>query len=418
MRIDLMNLRNQARGRAVPLRRSALLGACLLTASLLVPGAAQSSPKPPRPPKPPAPVLALSSPVLALIAQTAGDRVFTGDHTVAEGESVGDVVVVGGNLRVIGEITGDAVVVGGDIVIAATGRILGDAVVTGGTIINEGGEVRGEMRTLDGSGSIADEVRRAVSGGPLVTAAPGAAAGREAARAARDGARANRDRTVRHQRSWFDPIRRGFAGLVSTVALGLVLGGMGAVLIFYGRSHLDVVSDTLRSSVPRSLAVGLAAGFLLVPAFVVMVVALAVTIIGIPLLLVAIPLYPLAFAGALAMGLIAAAHAIGERTAEQRDSFELRHRNAYAYFFTGLGMLLAPLIAAHLISMTGFLGFIATLLKVVTYAVIWATATAGFGAVILSRGGTRRTFIAPFARDPDLEPDPLFDEPAPRNPHA
>ncbi len=419
MRTDLMNLRSFASGRTVPGRASALACTCLLAASLMVPIAADASPKPPAPPRVPTPVLAMSPAVLAMIAQAAGDRVFTGDHTVAEGESVADVVVVGGNLRVAGEITGDAVVVGGDIVLEATGRILGDAIVTGGTIINEGGEIRGEMRTLEGNGTIPDEVRRAISGGTLITAAPGATAGRDAARAARESSRATRAESVRHERSWFDPIRRGFAGLVSTVALGIVLGGLGAALIFYGRSHLDIVSDTLRSSVPRSLAVGLAAGFLLVPAFVVMVVALAVTIIGIPLLLVAIPLYPLAFAGALAMGLIAAAHAIGERTAEQRASFELRHRNAYAYFFTGLGMLLAPLIAAHLIGMTGFLGFIATLLKVVTYAVIWATATAGFGAVILSRGGTRRTFIGPFARDPDLESDPLFDdEPAPRNPHA
>jgi hypothetical protein len=387
-----------------------------LAASIAAPATpAAASPAPPAPPSRLAPPLAATPPALALLLQSADpDRVFTGDHTVEEGETVGDVVVVGGSLRVLGEVTGDAIVVGGDLVVGSTGQIRGDAVVTGGSIENEGGTILGEMRTLEGNGAISEDVRRAVAGGAVA-----AAAGREAARATRESVRESRRASVRHERSWFDPIQRGVAGVVSTLALGLVLAGLGSALIFYGRSHLDTVSDTLRASVPRSVAVGLAAGFLLVPAFVVMVVALAVTVIGIPLLLVAVPLFPLAVVGAIAMGLIAAAHAIGERTAEERDAFDLRHRNAYSYMFTGLAMLLAPLLAAHLLGMTGFLGFVSTLLKFVTGAVIWATATAGFGAVILSRGGTRRTFARPLAADPDFEMDPLFDdEPTPPGRHV
>jgi hypothetical protein len=37
----------------------------------------------------------------------------------------------------------------------------------------------------------------------------------------------------------------------------------------------------------------------------------------------------------------------------------------------------------------------------------------GFGAVILSRAGTRRSFVAPIM-DPGYDPDPLFDEPGSR----
>lgn len=387
-------------------RVGALLAALLLCGAT---GAAAQAPA-----APPAPRLAAVPPALALMLQSgATDRVLTGDHTVAEGESIGDIVVVGGTLRVLGEVTGDAVVVGGDLQVGPKGRIGGDALVTGGTISNEGGEIRGEMRTLEGDGALSQEIRRALAGG---TAA--ATVGQEAARAARETARLHRPQHVRQERSWFDPIRRGFAGVISTLALGLVLGGIGAALVFYGRPYLDTVSDTLRSSVPRSMAVGLAAGFLVLPAFVILIVALAVTIIGIPLLLVAVPLYPLAVAAAITMGLLAAAHAIGERTAEQRERFELRHRNAYAYLFTGLAMLLTPLLAAHLIVMTGFLGFIGTLLKVVTGVVIWAAATAGFGAVILSRAGTRRTFVRPLATDPAYESDPLFDDEPSRGPRV
>jgi hypothetical protein len=164
--------------------------------------------------------------------------------------------------------------------------------------------------------------------------------------------------------------------------------------------------------------VGLAASFLVIPAFVVMVVALAVSIIGIPFLLVAAPLYPLAIAAAAGMGLLASAHAIGERTSEQRSSgFDFRYRNAYAYLFTGLGMLLGPLVLANLIEMTGFLGFIGVLLEIATWAVIWAATTIGLGAVILSRAGTRRSFV-PGQMDLGFETDPGFDAGPTTAPHG
>jgi hypothetical protein len=337
-------------------------------------------------------------------ATSQGRQVVTGSHTVAQGEVVDDIVVVGGDLRVQGEVRGDAVVVGGNLILEATGAIQGDAVITGGRMINEGGRVSGEMRSVDGVGAdISREVTRAVTG---ATAAAEAARGN--GRAAREAARSTRRGPP--ARSWMDPIRRGFAGIISTLALGLVLGGIGASLVFYGRPYLEAVSDTARSSVIRAGLTGLAASFLVIPAFVVLIVALAVSIIGIPFLLIAVPLYPLALFSAAVFGMVAVAHAIGERTAEQsRDSFDLRYRNSYAYLFTGLGMLLMPLIAAHLIGMTGFLGFIGTLLKIATWMVIWTAATVGFGAVILSRAGTRRSFVTQ-SRHSDFEDEDLFGE--------
>jgi hypothetical protein len=348
-------------------------------------------------------------------ASPAG-RVVTGDRTVEAGTEVEDIVVVGGHLRVLGTVRGDAVVVGGDLIMEESGSVLGDAVVTGGRIVDQGGQILGEMRTLDAAaGTAARSARRAAAEGATAaeTGRQAARAAREAAREARDLAREERSsvrgeretrRPERRARSWFDPIQRGLAGVISTLALGLVLGGIGAILIFYGRPYLETVSDTIRGSTLRSGGVGLAASFLVFPAFVVLVVALAVSIIGIPVLLLAVPLYPLAIAAAVTFGLLAAAHAIGERTADQRrDGLDLRYRNSYAYLFTGLGMLLAPLVAAYLVGMTGFLGFIGTLIRVVTWVAIWAAATVGFGAVILSRAGTRRTFVA---APPEVE----FDE--------
>jgi hypothetical protein len=310
-----------------------------------------------------------------------GSRIVTGDRTIEAGQTVDEIVVVGGDLRVRGQVTGDAVVVDGDLILEETGLILGDALVTGGTLLNEGGRVRGEMRSVQGPGLNLSREAAESGGSTVVEVEESRAAARETTR-------------TRVSRGIFDPIRHGIAGIIATLALGLVLAGVGSALVFYARPYLETVSDTIRGATLRSGATGLAASFLAVPAFVVLIVTLAVSIIGIPFLLLAVPLYPVALFAAGVFGLLAAAHAIGERTAEQsRDALDLRYRNSYAYLLTGLGMLLLPHLAAHLISMTGFLGFIGTLLRVLTWVAIWVAATVGFGAVILSRAGRRRTFV-------------------------
>jgi hypothetical protein len=153
--------------------------------------------------------------------------------------------------------------------------------------------------------------------------------------------------------------------------------------------------------------VGIAANFLSVPAFLIGLVVLLVTIIGIPLLLLYVPLFWVALSAAAAMGLVAAAHAIGERTAEQSGSFGTMRRNAYSYTFTGIGILLAPLFAAHLLELTGFLGWLGDLVEVLGTLILWAAATVGFGAVVLTRAGTRPGW--PWARA-GMPYDPIFDE--------
>ncbi len=337
--------------------------------------------------------------------QADGETVYTGNHTIDAGETVDDIVVVGGDLRVHGEVTGNAVVVGGNLFVEETAIIAGDAVVTGGELIVQGGQVRGEMRTLGGPGiDIAREIQRAIEGGAAGTREGTTESARSETRVI------ERSSSDSHFLPW--SVRRGFAGIVSTLALALVIGGIGAGLVFYGRPYLETVSDTVRSSTVRAGATGLAASFLAIPAFVVLVVALVVSIVGIPFLLLAVPLYPVALFAAAVYGLLAVLHAIGERTAEQsRDRLDLRYRNSYAYLLTGLGMLFLPMIAAYMISMTGFLSFIGVLLMVVTCLAIWVATTVGFGAVILSRGGTRRTFAAPSpAADPAFSTDDFIDD--------
>lgn len=330
-------------------------------------------------------------------ARAVGVSVLTGDHVVEEGETVdGDMVVVDGDLTVHGEIRGNAVVTGGDLLLEEGGRVLGDAVVTDGELLNHGGRILGEMRTLAGHDGVPPIVIPAAPNAPQPP-----------------------PQMVRFGESdWFEEIAEGLAGVFSTVAFGLVLAGLGAALVFYGLPYLRLVSETVRRHTGRSAAVGLAASFLIVPAFIVLIVALAISIIGIPVLLIAVPLYPLAVVAAFGFGLLAVAHVVGEYTAEQRGAFDLRHRNAYAYVFFGIGLLLAPPLAGHMIGMVGFLGWVGTLLIVLGGVILWAAATLGLGAVILTRAGTRDPFaVREF--DPVLDSDPLFDaEPAAKEPHA
>lgn len=350
------------------LMRSRTALAMLALATLAAPLAAQAPPPRPAAPAPPAP---------------PGDRVavFGGDRVVAKGETVdGDVVVVGSDLRVLGTIRGDAVVAGGDLILEPGAAILGDAVVTGGELIDRGGRVRGEMRTVTG----APGARRASS----APSAPLAAAAR-----------------VEH--SWFTPIAEGLAGLLGTLAFALVLAGAGAALVFYALPQLRTVSETVRVSTARSAAVGFAAIFLIVPAFVALVVLLAVSLVGIPLLLVAVPLYPLAVVAALGFGLLAVAHLIGERTAERRSDVFGRHRHAYAYVFAGIALLFAPLLAGNLLTIAG-MEVLSTLLMIAVATGLWAAATVGLGAVVLSRAGTRDTFAHP-PYTPPADPDPFWD---------
>jgi hypothetical protein len=325
----------------------------------------------------------------------AGVSVLTGDHVVADGEVIdGDMVVVGGDLTVHGEIRGNAVVTGGDLLMEEGGRVMGDAVVTDGELLNHGGRILGEMRTLGGN---EEHVL-------VMPSAPHAPPPPQAVR-------------VRHP-SWFDDIGEGIAGVMSTLAFALVLAGIAAALVFYGLPYLRKVSDTVRLHTGRSAAVGLASLILIVPAGVLLFVALTVSIVGIPLLLLAVPLYPVAALAALVLGGLAVAHAIGEYTAEQRGGFDFRYRNAYAYAFFGIGLLLAPMLAGHLIGMVGFLDWLAVLLMVVGVMVLLAAATLGLGAVILTRAGTREAYV-PRGYDPVLDGDPIFDaEPVAREPHV
>lgn len=194
---------------------------------------------------------------------------------------------------------------------------------------------------------------------------------------------------------WLSPFRRimhGLAGILSLLVSYAVLFGIGFGTIYFGgRKYIEGVADTARKAPMRSLLVGLAGSFLVFPAFILGIIALAISIVGIPALLIWVPLFPVALGLAALLGYLAVGHAAGEALAERRfyatDWFQ--RANSYYFLLTGLGLLMAFFLAGQVISMAPFLGFFAGLLKTLGVVTTWSAITLGFGAVLLSRAGTR-----------------------------
>ncbi len=197
----------------------------------------------------------------------------------------------------------------------------------------------------------------------------------------------------RHNWGPFHYMWRGISGLMGTLMMFAILVALGFATIYLGgRPHIEAVADAARRYTARSWVVGLAASFLVLPAFILGILALTISIVGIPALLVFVPLFPVAVILALLLGYIGVAHAAGEVLAERRlsggDWFS--RGNSYYFVMTGLGLLLSLFLAGYVIEMAGpWLGFIRGLLIFLAVVATWFALTTGFGAVLLTRFGTR-----------------------------
>lgn len=213
---------------------------------------------------------------------------------------------------------------------------------------------------------------------------------------------------------WASPFRRIFgviADILSILALYAVLIGIGFVVVFFGRKYLEGVADTARHATLQSGLVGLAGTFLILPAFILGAIALTISIVGIPVLIAWLPLFPVAVLVALLFGYLAVAHAAGEALAERRfyGGELFRRANSYYYVLTGVGLLLALYIAANVVRMAGpWLDFVSGLLMFLAVVLTWAAFTIGFGAVLLSRGGTRPKVTRPPV-EPEIDIDTSFE---------
>ncbi len=282
---------------------------------------------------------------------TSADAVVIGGRVVEGGvvES-GNVTVARGDLTVIGTIHGDAVAIDGDVIVRNGGQVLGSAwAVRGRVRVEDGGHVQGEMRAL---------------AGPL-----------GAARAAAE-------------LSPTTATRRALALAAAWLAILMIIG-IGVLLS--ASAYLDGVTDSLESNFATSFWTGVVGQLAILPAVVLLVVALAITILGILLIPFAVVAFALAVAGMITLGFLAVAQVTGRSLFGSSMAGRSPRGAALRALIFGVIVYLAIWMVAALFT---WLPVVAASLRYLALVVTWVAATAGLGAVIRSRAGTRREPVA------------------------
>ena len=272
------------------------------------------------------------------------DTIRFGGRTIPAGDTVnGPVLVAAGDLRVRGVIRGTAIAIAGDIVVEDGGSITGDAISVLGSLVAPGGAVAGSSRTFSTSFGWLEDVDEA--------AAP--------------------------RRGTSDAMGLSLGWLVVMLLIGI------GVLVFAG-AYLDGVTDVLEQSFGRSFLVGIAGELGVIPVLLLVLVALCLTVVGILLIPFAIVAYVLAVTGFLTLGFLSVARLAGGSIGGSRGEARGRALRALVLgiaIFMGVWVLAAAFQWSPAIS---------AVLRMIALAMTWVAATAGFGAAILSRGGTHR----------------------------
>ena len=321
---------------------------------------------------------ALGKPIGATRLTVTGGSARIGRYLVGSDEKIhGHVVVLEGSAEVHGRVEGNVVTLDGDITVFPGGAIVGDVLSIGGRVHHIG------------NGSISGSVQELEAAVVPPTRLPAPILGQILGHGA------------------------GLAGLLLTLTV------LGFGLVTFGRPNLEIVSDTVTHAFGRSFLAGLLGQVLVLPTFGVLVVGLALTIAGALLLPFAIAVYVLLVLVTTIGGLLAVAHAVGERITHRRLARGIVvSPNSYRYMITGLG-----LVATIWLAWVGF-GWVpvaGTLMLMAAGLTTWTIATVGFGAALLSRGGIREHFagrlIPPeMMTDEYLWATPQFGVPAVKRP--
>jgi hypothetical protein len=283
-------------------------------------------------------------------------RAVAGPRVVGAGERVaGDVLTYRGDLEVLGEVDGNAISIGGDLIVQTGATIRGDAIALGGTVRHEGGLVMGESRSVAGH-------------------APGI-----------EPLFAERPAAVRGPREVLSFVAAWFA----------VMAAISFAVLLLARSNLVTAADRIRNDFGKALLVGLIGQLALAPALVLLVAGLALTIIGILLIPFALVAYLLAVIGMAMLGFLAMASANG-RSLRRGDGDE-SVGDVTRHLMIGLAAYFALWAVAALV---GPLGLVGSLIRAMVVVITWVALTVGFGAVLLSRGGTRSP-AAPAVPEPE-----------------
>jgi hypothetical protein len=199
---------------------------------------------------------------------------------------------------------------------------------------------------------------------------------------------------ARDSASTLDALRLAFAWLIVLLLIGL------GVLVFAG-TYLDGVVDVLEQNFWRSLGVGLLGGVSLVPALALLIAGLTISLIGILLIPFAAVAYTLAAAGLVTLGFLAVARVTGNSVGSAAVRRLSARGSTLRSLIIGIVLYLGPWLAAAALSWSPIA---AGILRAIAFVITCVAATAGLGAAILSRAGTRREIPA---GAPASAPDPV-----------
>jgi hypothetical protein len=199
---------------------------------------------------------------------------------------------------------------------------------------------------------------------------------------------------ARNSASTLDALRLAFAWLIVLLLIGL------GVLVFAG-TYLDGVVDVLEQNFWRSLGVGLLGGVSLVPALALLIAGLTISLIGILLIPFAAVAYTLAAAGLVTLGFLAVARVTGNSVGSAAVRRLSARGSTLRSLIIGIVLYLGPWLAAAALSWSPIA---AGILRAIAFVITCVAATAGLGAAILSRAGTRREIPA---GAPASAPDPV-----------
>lgn len=263
-----------------------------------------------------------------------------GHQVVPANTTVGSVVAVGGNLDVYGTIDGNAATIRGDVIVHRGGRVTGKAVAVMGKVRNDGGSIGGQVKQYGQS-----DVRSYA---------------------------VHRGHAVHYNPLWSLSLTIGWLIVVMIVGFGVIsLAG----------DKVEIVVNTIRDGVGKSIGSGLLGFLAILPGAVGVVVLLAVTLVGILLIPLGLAAYMLMVAGLAMFGFIAvllltgAAITGGKSRDDTPRGAMLRAFAVGALAYLGLWIVAAvfswiPLVGALVRSLAAGASFIAV--------------TAGFGAVLRS----------------------------------
>lgn len=198
---------------------------------------------------------------------------------------------------------------------------------------------------------------------------------------------------------------------VATGAAGLGGAFLALIAIAFGVSsfagrQIDVMADTVSTSLGRSFFVGLFAQPLILPAFVATIVGLAMTVVGILVIPFAAVAFVAALTAAVLGGYLAVARVAGSAWVKRVRGGDQGAIGLVRSTAWGLAIILGIWLPAVLL---GWIPLVGDALTLVAAIVTWAMMTTGLGAAILTRGGVRTTFGRKF-RAPELPAATLYEQ--------